>query len=251
VGVVTICSGKTAGVTTLAVAVAARWQPAAALLVEADPAGGDLAARFGLLPAPGLGSAAVSARNAPDPWGLAAGHTQRLAVGVEVLLAPASFVPASAAVQAVAASGLLTSAGRHGPVVVDIGRLDGDSPALPIAVGADVVLVVTRPRWDDIAHAAASIETLRSRGAQRLGLLVRAGGPLSSRQITDAVGVAVLAQVGEDRLGARVLGGQIPAGPGWRRLGLARTGRGVAETLLSRMPWLGTPTSQPTPPASR
>src|SRR5437763_930180 len=80
-GVVVFCTGKSAGVSTLALAVAARWpQPGAALLVEADPAGGDLAARFGLRPAPGLTSAAAAGRgqrDRGDPRGAGVGHRAR------------------------------------------------------------------------------------------------------------------------------------------------------------------------------
>jgi hypothetical protein len=241
-GVVTICSGKTAGVSTLALAIAARWPgPVMALLVEADPAGGDLAARFGLLPAPGLGSAAAHSGHGDgaQAWQIAAGHAQRLPLPAHVLLAPASFVQASAAVRAIADSGLLATAGRYGPMVADLGRLAPGSPALPLAAAADVTLVVTRPRWDEVAHAAASVEALRGAAVAGVALVLRGRGPLSARQISDTLGVPVLAQPDDDRVGARVLRGDLPAGPAWTRLGLARTGRGIAATLLHRIPGLG------------
>src|SRR5690242_8429859 len=96
--VVVFCTGKSAGVSTLTLAVAARWpRPGAALLVEADPAGGDLAARFGFRPAPGLTSAAAA--GGADPR-LPGGHVQQLpGLGVPVLLAAASYLQASAAVR--------------------------------------------------------------------------------------------------------------------------------------------------------
>ncbi len=53
---IAVCSLKgSPGVTTWALALAACWpRPASAVLVECDPSGGSLAARFGLAPAPGL-----------------------------------------------------------------------------------------------------------------------------------------------------------------------------------------------------
>src|SRR5437763_16071762 len=152
-GVVVFCSGKSAGVTTLALAVAARWpQPGAALLVEADPAGGDLAAGFGLRPAPGLTSAAAAAGTSGQDPRLPGGHVQQLpGVGVAVLLAAASYLQASAAVRTADEAGLIEAAGAAGTVLVDVGRLDGRSPALPIAARAAVAVLVCGPRWDELA----------------------------------------------------------------------------------------------------
>src|SRR5262245_11254484 len=135
-GVVVFCSGKSAGVTTLALAVASRWpRPGAAVLVEADPAGGDLAARFGLRPAPGLTSAAAGAGG--EAAALLERHAQPLpGLGVPVLLSAASYVQASAAVRTAAEAALVETAGRAGTVLVDVGRLAAGSPALPIAARA-------------------------------------------------------------------------------------------------------------------
>ena len=47
------------GVTTLAVGLATRWPRGEAVVVEADPAGGDLSARFGLAHDPGLAAMAL------------------------------------------------------------------------------------------------------------------------------------------------------------------------------------------------
>jgi hypothetical protein len=229
-GVVVFCSGKSAGVTTLALAVAARWpQPGTALLVEADPAGGDLAARFGLRPAPGLTSAAAA--GGADAR-LPGGHVQQLpGVGVAVLLAAASYLQASAAVRTADEAGLIEAAGAAGPVLVDAGRLDGRSPALPIAARAAVAVLVCAPRWDELAHAAATVSALGSAGGARPWLVLRGDGPVGAKEIADALDVSVCGTVPEDRTGARVLSGQARPGKGWVRLPLARTGRGLAIAL--------------------
>src|SRR5262249_61331290 len=66
------------GVTTLALGLAALWPELGAVLVECDPDGGDLAARFGHHPDPGLASLAAAARTGSRAVPLA-GHVQRLA----------------------------------------------------------------------------------------------------------------------------------------------------------------------------
>lgn len=95
------------GVTTLTVALAARWIGGTArrLVVECDPSGGDLAMRFDLPLSPGLVSLAVAHR---DPTGPGSGergeaaweHVQSLPGGLPVLLAPPGHERARAAVAA-------------------------------------------------------------------------------------------------------------------------------------------------------
>lgn len=226
-GVVVFCSGKTVGVTTVALAVAARWpQPGAAVLVEADPAGGDLAARFGLRPAPGLTSAAAGAGGEA---GLLDGHVQQLpGLGVPVLLSAASYLQASAAVRTAAEAQLVETAGRSGTVIVDAGRLAVGSPALPIAARADLAVLLARPRWDELAHAAATVTALREAGQDRVWLLLRGDGPVGVGEIRQALGAPVWGSVPHDRTAARVLCGQARPARGWVRLPLARTGHGLA-----------------------
>src|SRR5436305_6058470 len=75
------------GVTTLAVGLVAGWPQPGAVLVEADPDGGDLAARFGHHPDPGLMSFAAAARSGAGGPSLR-GHVQRLRLDIDVVLAP-------------------------------------------------------------------------------------------------------------------------------------------------------------------
>ena len=76
------------GVTTFAVALAARWPaPYRPVLVEADPSGGDLATRFSLNPTPGLLSLAAAARRSADP-AMVWQHAQGLPGGLPLVAAP-------------------------------------------------------------------------------------------------------------------------------------------------------------------
>jgi MinD-like ATPase involved in chromosome partitioning or flagellar assembly len=116
------------GTTTLTVGVAARWPvPGDVNVAEADPRGGDLAARFGLASAPGLASPATDTQVAATAE-LAFRHTQPLPLAkVLTLLAPGHSTPAAAAVRAAVDAGVLTAVRRLGPLLIDVGVLDGAS----------------------------------------------------------------------------------------------------------------------------
>ena len=87
-------SVRSCGVTTLALGLAAAWPNRSdssgrrVLLVEADPAGGTLAASSGWPPEPSLVSLAAAARRGGDP-ALMWEHCQHLPGGARVLAAPA------------------------------------------------------------------------------------------------------------------------------------------------------------------
>ena len=143
------------GVTTLAVALAS-WWPRPSIVIEADPAGGDLAARLALPEEPGLVSLAAAHRRRPitasSKTTLLEPFVQETAAGIRAVVAPAS--PR----QVVAALGLLpevrpTLAPRGTDLLVDIGRMSEPG------VGA-------RGATNRIALAAASAEG----GSGSLGL---------------------------------------------------------------------------------
>src|SRR6266702_8439110 len=99
------------GVTTFALALAARWPTgpgdggssagARCVVVEADPSGGDIATRFDLAGSPGLVSLAAAARRGDDP-GLVWRHAQALPGGLPVVAAPPGADQARAALAALA-----------------------------------------------------------------------------------------------------------------------------------------------------
>lgn len=95
--VIALCSLKgSPGATTAALALATSTTLRAdTLLVEADPAGGDLAARLGFPSEPGLASLAAAGRRELDAR-LVEQHRQQVA-GIDIVAAP---VGASAAIRA-------------------------------------------------------------------------------------------------------------------------------------------------------
>jgi hypothetical protein len=235
-------------VTSFAVALAARWPAPGAVVVEADPAGGDLAFRFGMRREPGLSELATDTRTGGREPDLAA-YTQRLPLGVDVVFGPpdartredpraAGGDEVGESVQAVRmvarnCLGLLRHAAAERLVVVDVGRLGWDSPALPLAAAADVLLLLTRPGLDAIDAVQMRRDRLLAlpglAGPLRLVLVGRP--PCPPAEIADAVGLAVAGVIPDDPRGAAVLSGRARPARGWTRLETLRAARAIALAL--------------------
>lgn len=229
------------GVTTFSVALAARWpSPARALLVEADPSGGDVGMRFSLESAPGLVSLAVAARRSDDP-ALLWQHAQDLPGGLPVVAAPPDTDRARAALSALAdpATGarVLRSAAsaQDSVVIVDCGRIDAGSPAMPIVRSADAMVLLTRAHADDLAHLARRLNAIGRWTAHPAMLLV--GDGYSTTDVARELGVLPLGRVPHDPRGAAVLCGR-PSTLRWGRSGpahsaLGRVAHKVAKVLVA------------------
>jgi len=224
------------GVTTTALAVAACWPgPWRRVLIEADPAGGDLAARYGLALTPGLVSLAAAARADTDPE-LVWDHTQQLPGGLAVVAGPARADQAHAALAAVCAAdrhaGLFDGFTGRGDVVavVDCGRLEPHTPLDAVVAAADQVLLLARPRADELAHLATRATELAAGPAQTRLLLIGPGYPPG--EVSREVGPAVLARLPHDSRTAAALCGQSARRP--RRRGrLGRAATGIAAELAA------------------
>ncbi|MBV9661049.1 MAG: hypothetical protein JO337_07825 [Acidimicrobiales bacterium] len=226
--VVAFGSVRSCGVTTLALAVAATWSPERrVLLVEADPAGGTLAAASGWPAEPSLVSLAASARRGGDP-SLVWEHCNRLPGDASILAAPAL------GEQAASALGLLGPLlGRvvelDGDVLVDCGRLDHGSPANGIWERADRPVLVCRPRLADL-QALASWAENRSLDC-RVGLVTVGDGPYLDSEVTEALGLQVLGRMPWDPDAAEALF-SVPASARQVRLApLVRAARTLADRL--------------------
>src|SRR2546421_4239669 len=215
------------GATTLAVGLVAGWPRAGAVLLEADADGGDLAARFGHPPDPGLVSFAAAARSGPDA-GLLRGHVQRLRLDIEVVLAPPGD-SAIAAVQTVAYGGpqVLRRAAGDATVVVDVGRLAQGGPGLALAAMAADVVLVAHPTLDQLTQVQARLGWLRETLGGRLSLALSGPGPYPAAEIARDLRGDVVGELPDDDKGAGVLSGRL-VGRGWQRLRLPRAARAIA-----------------------
>lgn len=151
---VTLASAKgSPGVTTTARVLASVW-PDEVALVDADPAGGDVALWS---PAPdgtpldtetGLLALAVEARRGLAPL---APHLQLADGGLPVLVGIES--PGQVAGMGPVWPSLGTAMRQHpGTVIADIGRLLPDSPALPLVIDSDALVLLVRPTIEGYAH---------------------------------------------------------------------------------------------------
>jgi MinD-like ATPase involved in chromosome partitioning or flagellar assembly len=233
------------GATTFALALAAQWPGSGPrVLAEFDPSGGDLAARFALSLSPGLVSLAAVARAgtlAESGIGRLLRHTQELPGGLPVLVAPPGAEQARAALTALtssAADGYRTGrrlVGINDPnelVVIDVGRLDPDSPSVALLAAADQLLLLARASADDLAHVAGRVDAIR-RWTDRVGLLL-VGDGYTDAEVAREVDLPVLARIPVDPAGAATLTGHAPVRPRpFARATLSRAAAQIATMLAS------------------
>lgn len=250
--VVTFCSAKgSPGVTTATMAIGALW-PRKVLVVDADPAGGDLALRLPQVdgsptePGTGLLSLAPLARR-----GLTAdtvlGHRQILAGGLEIIagLTDPAQSRALAPLWRDFAGAFDTLPG--GDALVDLGRLAGLDPVeMPLLQRSRLIVLVLRPTVSQVLHARERLRVLdqwvgssqQHAGVPRVGVLVVAG-PSDQH---DAVGAVEtlrdaapwaesLGHLAFDPAGAAVFEGGSVRRP--ERTLLIRTAREVTERIVS------------------
>jgi hypothetical protein len=148
------------------------------LLAELDPDGGTIAERHAANPDPGLNTLAASGRHYLSP-GMVTSNLQRLPGGLPVLLSSASPDRCVAALAALNPVGLGETL-RDVPgfdVLADCGRIDSNSPALPVLREADAVIFVVRATLEDIVGLRARLETLDLARGTRAGIVVVDSGP--------------------------------------------------------------------------
>jgi hypothetical protein len=223
------------GATTAALGLAAVLPPRVRpVVVECDAAGGDLAARRGLTVSPGLVELATASRST-GPRAGAGGEVagvdvlsrvvRRVRVGdreVEVVVAPAGGAQTRVALSVLARPGssALVDPGRV--VVADCGRLDFASPARPLLGVADVVLVLTRGRLDELAHLREHAPVLTAASRGRAVVVLASGGVYGGQDVAevlaaDGVTVPVRGPLPYDERSAAVIDGRRVAGRRWRR----------------------------------
>ncbi|WP_040837223.1 BTAD domain-containing putative transcriptional regulator [Nocardia brevicatena] len=192
-----------AGTTTTTVALARTWPgPEAALVVEADPAGGQLADMVGA--DPHLGSSSLARRTIPgEPISpdLLAQHVQFLPGGEALLAAP----PGHDAESAALVVELLTGPhaiwrGTGVTVFADCGVGEPDSLPHPVFAAADACLLVVRADHIDPETAEQRILALTRRRRPRGIVLIGA-----DRDYATAIGLPVLGTLPATRAGARAL----------------------------------------------
>jgi hypothetical protein len=259
-GYVAFASAKgSPGVTTTLAALAATWPADRPLvLVELDPSGGDLVARFDLGTEPGLVTLAASGRRDLNGETLLA-HTQPLPAAPagdgpfrRVLAAPVSADQATAALTALRGGLARALDGVDADVLVDCGRLDPSSPVFEAATRAELLVMLARPIVSEVHHLSARMGALPS---ATTSLLTVGDRPYAVDEVAEAVGAHPLGCLAFDPRAAAALSGDLgTAARVLRRSRLLRDAGAVADALAT---WLrpdvgaapaGTPSPPPPPP---
>jgi hypothetical protein len=221
------------GVTTAMLACASVW-PGRVLLVEASEDGGALAARFALPVEPGLLTLVTASRHdTADGAPALEPHLQPLP-GTErivALVGPISAEPAQALLRTAAGrvATLLAAVADDIDVLIDAGRLTTSSLAQPLLAGADRLVLVARPRVEELTALAHRLPHLATLGPRPEVLLV-GERPYGPDEVADTLGVTVVGVLAHDDDAADALAAAGSA----RRLGrsrLFRTAAGVVDTL--------------------
>lgn len=140
--------------TTTAVALASAWPVSQdAIIVEADPTGGDLAAWFDMPVAPSLST--VVTRVLDGAWPDVERLTRLADSGLRLIPAPSRSGEAAQAVNEASRSLVPTLAALRSPVTIaDTGRLQG-SPAMHPFVGSAAVTIAVHRQSPQSSRAAA------------------------------------------------------------------------------------------------
>ena len=223
------------GVTTAMLACGSVW-PDRVLLVEASEDGGALAPRFGLTVEPGLTTLAAASRhgsNGHGPAGVLAGHVQALPGTERItgLVGPTSLEEAQALLRTAAGrlADLLGAVSED--VLIDAGRLPATPLAGPLLARADRLLLVVRPRTEELTALAHRLAHLTGLGPPPELLLV-GDRPYGPDEIADTLQVPVVGVLAHDPDTADAFGAAGPV----RRLGrspLLRSATGIVDRLTA------------------
>jgi len=239
--IVAVASRKASpGVTSLTAWLADQWsEPGVTrLIVEADPSGGSLAARWssahGLTWDPGLltlsTSRSVLAADTLEPL------TQRLTGGVLVAAAPPAPEQVIGALTRWGDRGAAELAAAEGVrAFVDCGRLTAASPALTLARRAALTVLVCRPRLDEVNALVPAAAELTAAGCT-LGLVCIGSEPYLPAEIANAAGLPLLGVLPVDTRAAAVFDRDgLDSGRSFRRSALAQTAAELTEYIRSRV----------------
>jgi hypothetical protein len=237
------------GVTTLACLLASTWPvPGPVVVVECDPSGGDLAARFGLSATVGWRSLAAAVRRTGPSTSLDT-HLQLLPGGLPVLIGARAVdrVPADPTDVELVRDAFSSRAGG-GLAIVDLGRLAVAAGSADGWLGAaDWTVVVVGGDAAAAVRIKERADELVARTTGRIGLVVVGGNDFRSRDLAEFTGLADLGDLAFDPVSAAVASGASGSGRRLERSRLLASMRRVAEAVEARThdaPVPGSPTDR-------
>ncbi len=211
------------GVTTAALALAAAAGDGA-IAVEADPSGGDLAARADLTLEPGLLTLAAAARHEGRRLDLDR-HLQRVPCGTSVLVAPSSAKLAAAGLATIGSRLASALDGRIG--FLDLGRVSDLGELALRAPGVDLALLVAEPTVAGVEHVRVHSTDQPDALPVPLAVLLVGDRPYRPSDVEGALGLPVAGALAVDPRGVAAL----HADRGARRALVVRSARSVLESV--------------------
>lgn len=180
------------GATTLSVALAQAWQIAGypTTLIEADPAGGVLALRFGLTERPSLATMSSDTRRSRTLDDVL--RNAQDINGVNVIAGPADPLVAARAVQSSTATIIELAKTPDSRWVCDLGRIDERSAAIELAKAADQTILVSRTAPAEVQALLYAARLLRSHNAN-LGLVTVGDRPHAPAEVQSIAEIELLA----------------------------------------------------------
>lgn len=167
------------GVTAASLALAAWWpEGQTAGVVEVDPTGGDVAARWGVAFRPGLVEVAAAADAGgvgEEPLVYGVQHLEVAGHRVGVVCAPPGGRQVAAALPVVSPPASKALNPAVGVAVADVGRLWPDSPVWNLVEYAEVTVLLVEGSVSAVAHLRSHLTALSARRAGPV-LVVCAGG---------------------------------------------------------------------------
>jgi hypothetical protein len=229
-GVLVVTQARSSGATTTALALGRAWARPV-LVVEADPAGGDLAARYGVATSPGLVD--LAAAPGSHPAALVA-MAQDLG-GVRAVVAPVGAEATQAALEALGPGlGWLWTAGDEVDVIVDCGRLPlPPSPLAALVEAATLLMFVTRPTAPGVVSLRHRLSSLPPGLRERSVAVVVGDRPYGADEVAAVLGIPVVGVLADDPVAAAAFGSLEPARMG--RSALLRSACVVAEELAEAL----------------
>jgi Flp pilus assembly CpaE family ATPase len=221
-------------------ALALSW-PGEVVLADLDPAGGDVLAGYGRGEfSAGLEEVLVASRRDGLTRQLDA-HLLTLDTSGRARLLPGLADPGAARHLDWnrVASSLSTVGESVGAALADCGRLRTEYFPASVVRQADVVVLVTRSSLRDVHAAARGIEELRSSlgpSALLAALVVGPGEPYGEREISEALGVPVVASLPRDAKPAAVLSDGRASGRSFAQTSLMRAAD-IAASRLAETAW--------------
>ena len=241
------------GATTAAAAMAAAATASErrTLLVELDPAGGDLRLLAAEPPSePNLVHAAGELRHMREADAALDAEAVDVLPRVRGLVAPAGAHEAAAVIASIGDRWMPAFRSWSGTVLVDAGRWDPRQETAGRIVGADAVLVVCRATAASVEHARHLVVTVRRAAQRPVAALVVGPRPYAPDVVAAALDLPLVGGIVWDPRGAAALWAK-GAVPGGLRSPLVRSaGRALAgvEALVPQSAAVAVTTASAAPP---